>query len=1310
MKTKRNRFVICMLVFAVLLAIPFGSRAAGNERKLTIMVYMCGSNLESEGGAATADINEMIAATKDGCDATLLVMTGGSLRWASGADPNTIRILEIRKGRSRELTQMGQADMGNGRTLTSFMAFGAERFPAENYALILWDHGGGPLEGVCWDEVFSMNHMSLPGLQDAIASAGLGKKLSWIGFDACLMGSLEVAAELSDLADYMIASEEKEPASGWNYSFLQGLTGEEAAEKIGRKIVDAYFEGNESKQTKTLACINLKEAAEAAEDLGSYFGGLRDEISAGTFAQFSGARKDATAFGVGIKGAEEEDDGYDLVDAGSLVALMDQHPQEKEKLESSLDQAVVYSRSNLEGSTGLTLYYPFGNKKQYLSGWRDSYSRMDIIPGYAGYMQSFGTILTGEKLLRWKNLFTESAGKNTAGEPVFSLRLTEEQREHFSSAQLLILQDTWNGGSLGNAVTVVSVCPAVLDENGVVTGAYDGSMLYAESQEYGLIGPLSVLPADQGRTEAIYASYQPREDYSLQKNQDVLYFLDRFDPNEHPEVIRREVFDDATQHFSGRLDFSEDSYRMIHFWNQNRVYPEPDEGVLPDYYSWTRDDASISMKSLALPAQWSFVRKKEQLTGVQLYALFRITDAQQNTVCSIPVAVDNPNLSAFTATLREETKPEDFDVKMEGQINLAPPQSLKLTLEITNKGTADTSFAVKSILLNESREAGSGSGTVTAAAGKTGRIELELEKPELAEIDQIRRIDIRMTKKDPTGEEESVSLSFDIEGCSLREMSLPESISEEKTSDGVTVKILELQPDSSSGFNITVLMENDGKTSVLPECVTVNGFQLENAQAPQIEPGHSRVFQAHWENGMVPDNNVLSVPGIDQIYYHIRVMRDLLGLHDQKEVREIGVYWTTAGQEIQGLTAALKEPWPVNEPEKIGAWNHLIEILDPEEAGQKTELLPLLRNDRCDVDLRRVIIGKESILLILEARNKTGQPIQLLAEELQANDGEIPFIVPLGMLLGETILPESTKVFGLELKNDQESLTGKELREISVSLREQGELAASPAVILLNVPALMSGEKLIWLDADHLTTREATMVQHAQEPLVFIENEILLEPNAAQYRHWIDLPVSEAEMEELKSGTAYLVMPVEEKYLALISAQSLVRNQEGTVGVWIPGLVAACAGHDEDILPVIVTRADSDGLEGKIGTSLYFENEDIMNYKRKRIGDIQFEVNYDPLSGKILQMDAEEDAFISREEIATVTCYLSVIDPGEAQDGRLPGFDQIEYVTDWSYGWYEMLENRPMQIQLRPIREEDQIRVLFSLTRKDGTKFCVITP
>jgi hypothetical protein len=52
----------------------------------------------------------------------------------------------------------------------------------------------------------------------------LGKKIDCLGFDACYMGGIEIAAEVSKYAEYMVASQELELARGWNY--------EKIAEKV----------------------------------------------------------------------------------------------------------------------------------------------------------------------------------------------------------------------------------------------------------------------------------------------------------------------------------------------------------------------------------------------------------------------------------------------------------------------------------------------------------------------------------------------------------------------------------------------------------------------------------------------------------------------------------------------------------------------------------------------------------------------------------------------------------------------------------------------------------------------------------------------------------------------------------------------------------------------------------------------------------------------------------------------------------------------------------------------------------------------
>ena len=59
----------------------------------------------------------------------------------------------------------------------------------------------------------------LPSLREKVCErmARAGVKFDFVGFDACLMATYEMAAHMASYADYMVASEELEPGIGWNY-------------------------------------------------------------------------------------------------------------------------------------------------------------------------------------------------------------------------------------------------------------------------------------------------------------------------------------------------------------------------------------------------------------------------------------------------------------------------------------------------------------------------------------------------------------------------------------------------------------------------------------------------------------------------------------------------------------------------------------------------------------------------------------------------------------------------------------------------------------------------------------------------------------------------------------------------------------------------------------------------------------------------------------------------------------------------------------------------------------------------------------
>jgi hypothetical protein len=190
----------------------------GGKDTVTIMVYMCGTDLESRSGMGTSDLQEMLNASF-GRNINLLIYTGGCKAWKNSAvSSSDNQIWQVRDGKLVCLQKdLGSVSMTDPGTLAGYIQWCAKNYPASRYELILWDHGGGSVSGYGYDEKFaSSGSMSLAGLDSALSAADV--KFDFIGFDACLMATVETALTMSQYADYLIASEETEPGVGWYYT------------------------------------------------------------------------------------------------------------------------------------------------------------------------------------------------------------------------------------------------------------------------------------------------------------------------------------------------------------------------------------------------------------------------------------------------------------------------------------------------------------------------------------------------------------------------------------------------------------------------------------------------------------------------------------------------------------------------------------------------------------------------------------------------------------------------------------------------------------------------------------------------------------------------------------------------------------------------------------------------------------------------------------------------------------------------------------------------------------------------------------
>lgn len=395
-------------LIALVAIIAFALKPSGevtlqqDEGTRTVMVYMIGSNLESEAGSATLDIEEMIASEFNEDNVNVLIYTGGAKKWYTpGIDDDENAIFEIKGGDLVKKKTFDKEIMTDPDTLTDFIDYVYENYDSDLYDLILWDHGGGPMGGYGHDENNIRNEtMSLESLNEAISDSDLAKdtKFDFIGFDACLMGSIEVAYSLKNQANYLIASEELEPGYGWDYSFLGNIREDSTTEEVGTDIVDSYFEFYDRAGVKTnltLSVIDLQEVEDLVTDVNTLFSKTDGDINVNTFSKYARKLTRKTVYG----NTGRYNSTYDLVDLKDLSnSISDEYPEETAAVSSSLEKVIVYSKDNMTNTNGLSIYFPTNNKKN-IESILAQYNDVKISKPYYDFLKTYSSYIKGNRMV-----------------------------------------------------------------------------------------------------------------------------------------------------------------------------------------------------------------------------------------------------------------------------------------------------------------------------------------------------------------------------------------------------------------------------------------------------------------------------------------------------------------------------------------------------------------------------------------------------------------------------------------------------------------------------------------------------------------------------------------------------------------------------------------------------------------------------------------------------------------------------------------------------------------------------------------------
>ncbi len=374
----------------------FTSIKGNGQDTVTIMVYMCGTDLESKHSMATSDLNEMAQADL-GDKINIIVYTGGCKNWKTQGISNDVnQIYQVQKGGLKQLVKDdGSKSMVDPSTLSGFIKYCTQNFPADRNELILWDHGGGSVTGYGYDEKNARKgSMSLDGINRALKDGGV--KFDFVGFDACLMATAETALMLGQHADYMIASEETEPGIGWYYTnWLNKLAKNTSMPtvELGKNIVDDFVETCAAKcrgQQTTLSVTDLAEFANTVPSkLSAFSRSVSSLIESKSYQQVSDARYQAREFARSSK--------IDQVDFVNLAENL--NTDEGKALADALKKAVKYNRtsSNMTNAYGISIYFPY-QRASMVDSAVSTYSSIGMDQDYSKCIRQFASLETSGQI------------------------------------------------------------------------------------------------------------------------------------------------------------------------------------------------------------------------------------------------------------------------------------------------------------------------------------------------------------------------------------------------------------------------------------------------------------------------------------------------------------------------------------------------------------------------------------------------------------------------------------------------------------------------------------------------------------------------------------------------------------------------------------------------------------------------------------------------------------------------------------------------------------------------------------------------
>lgn len=448
-KKDYKKYIILILLLVIIIMLLISSllivkNNGPNSVSRSIMIYMDGSNLESDNKIATSDLDGISPSKVDLENVNVYLYTGGTKKWFNFVSSEENAIYKLTEDGFKKEKIYSKKNMGDPDTLSEFLTYVYKNSKTDKYDLVLYDHGGAT-DGAIYDD-FTDDNLSLTDFKKALELSPFNKrnKLETVLFRTCLNATIEVANSFKNYADYMVASEEVTNGSSNTsvLNYINDITKDDTAITYSKKFISAY-----EKQMKDIdpfgfstnsmySIINLNIVDEFNDAFDKYIGGVELKNNYNNIVRL---RSNLFQFATSA-----DDNDYDTVDLYNLIVGLEPYTKIKStKVKQLYTKLISYNWSSIDEAKGISIYFPYNGSESAQKVLMSVYGDLTYSNNYKKLITSFKDMHENGTVTSFSSkLFNNNISVN---KKEFSLELTNEQANDYADSIYIIFKKEKDG-------------------------------------------------------------------------------------------------------------------------------------------------------------------------------------------------------------------------------------------------------------------------------------------------------------------------------------------------------------------------------------------------------------------------------------------------------------------------------------------------------------------------------------------------------------------------------------------------------------------------------------------------------------------------------------------------------------------------------------------------------------------------------------------------------------------------------------------------------------------------------------------------